>query len=205
MKRVVVLLFFFFSCLYSFDYFKVYSIDDFPNFKLYKVKKSYIERVLNMPKGEFDEEQKKKLIYIYEKEKMIRDTLLILSRKYNYHFMPYIAMLTQQHLFILEQFFKKYEVLIPQDMRLVGQFENEQIQKEYKILLRDAVKNKKIAAKLSVKFMKELIDIYYQNLRDKKTPRDIKRMLGTLNAFNKKVLYRFKKGLRNIEIGLPVE
>jgi hypothetical protein len=30
-------------------------------------------------------------------------------------------------------------------------------------------------------------------------------MLLKLNAFNKKVLYRFKKGLRNIEIGLPVE
>jgi len=205
MKRVSILLFFLFSFLYSFDYFKVYSIEDFPDFKLYKVKKNYIERVLNMPKGEIDEEQKKRLIYIYEKEKMIRDTLLILSKKYDYHFMPYIAMLTQQHLFILEQFFKKYEIPVPQDMRLVGKFENEQIQKEYKILLQDALHDKKIAAKLSVKFMKELIDIYYQNLRDKKMPRDIKRMLGTLNAFNKKVLYRFKKGLRNIEIGLPVE
>jgi hypothetical protein len=53
--------------------------------------------------------------------------------------------------------------------------------------------------------MQDLINLYLENIYSKELPKDITRMLGTLNAFNKKVLYRFKKGLRNIEIGLPVE
>jgi hypothetical protein len=118
--------------------------------------------------------------------------------------MPYIAMLTQQHLFILEQFFRKYNIKIPNDMKLVGEFENKLIKKEYIVLLRSALKDEKIAAQLSVGFMKDLIGLYY-DIISQKIPKDIKRMLLKLNAFNKKVLYRFKKGLRNIEIGLPVE
>jgi hypothetical protein len=202
--RVVVIIFISVFA-FGFDYFKVYSIYDFENFKLYKVKKSYIDRVLKMPKGQMNKKQQDKLAYIYEKEKMIRDTLLILSRKYNYKFMPYIAMLTQQHLFILEKFFDKYEIPVPKDMKLVGKFENENIQKEYLELLKKSLKEKKVAAQLSVGFMQDLINLYLENIYSKELPKDITRMLGTLNAFNKKVLYRFKKGLRNIEIGLPVE
>jgi len=190
---------------FSFDYMKVYDVRDFPDFTLYKVKKSYIDRILKMKKSLISEQQKTKLIYIYEKEKMIRDSLLILSKKYQYRFMPYIAMLTQQHLFILEQFFKKYQIRVPQDTNFVGKFENQDVQKEYKTLLQNALQEKKVAAQLSVGFMKDLIVLYYDVIREENIPKDIKRMLLKLNAFNKKVLYRFKKGLRNIEIGLPVE
>jgi hypothetical protein len=157
-----------------------------------------------MPKGKITPKQKENLIYLYEKEKMIRDSLLILSKKYKYKFMPYIATLTQQHLYILEEFFKKYDIPIPQDMLEVGRFDNKQIQEEYKQLLTQAIKDKKIAAKLSVKFMNDLVK-NYKKIIFEGVPRDIKRMLLKLNAFNKKVLYRFKKGLRNIQIGLPVE
>ena len=189
---------------FSFDYFKVYNISEFKTFKLYKVKNDYIQRILKMPKGEISEQQKENLLYLYEKEKMIRDTLLILHKKYKYEFMPYIATLTQQHLFILNQFFKKYEIQTPKDSGFVGKFDNISIQQEYQKLLTESLKNKKIAAKLSVKFMNDLVR-EYQKVVFKGVPNDIKRMLLKLNAFNKKVLYRFKKGLRNIEIGLPVE
>lgn len=189
---------------FSFDYFKVYNISEFKTFKLYKVKNDYIQRILKMPKGEISEQQKENLLYLYEKEKMIRDTLLILHKKYKYEFMPYIATLTQQHLFILNQFFKKYEIQTPKDSEFVGKFDNVSIQQEYQKLLTESLKNKKIAAKLSVKFMNDLVR-EYQKVVFNGVPNDIKRMLLKLNAFNKKVLYRFKKGLRNIEIGLPVE
>ena len=189
---------------FSFDYFKVYNISEFKTFKLYKVKNDYIQRILKMPKGEISEQQKENLLYLYEKEKMIRDTLLILHKKYKYEFMPYIATLTQQHLFILNQFFKKYEIETPKDSEFVGKFDNVSIQQEYQKLLTESLKNKKIAAKLSVKFMNDLVR-EYQKVVFNGVPNDIKRMLLKLNAFNKKVLYRFKKGLRNIEIGLPVE
>jgi hypothetical protein len=135
---------------------------------------------------------------------MIRDTLLILNKKYKYKFMPYIAMLTQQHMFILAQFFQKYDIDTPKDMKFVGKFDNKHVQKEYNLLLRNALQDKKIAAQLSVGFMKDLIGLYYDIIYQD-IPKDLKRMLLKLNAFNKKVLYRFKKGLRNIEIGLPVE
>jgi len=189
---------------FSFDYFKVYNISEFKTFKVYKVKNDYIQRILKMPKGEISEQQKENLLYLYEKEKMIRDTLLILHKKYKYEFMPYIATLTQQHLFILNQFFKKYEIQTPKDSEFVGKFDNVSIQQEYQKLLTESLKNKKIAAKLSVKFMNDLVR-EYQKVVFNGVPNDIKRMLLKLNAFNKKVLYRFKKGLRNIEIGLPVE
>jgi hypothetical protein len=134
---------------------------------------------------------------------MIRDILLVLNKKYRYRFMPYIAMLTQQHLYIFEKFFKKYNIPIPKDKQFIGKFDNTEVQKEYKVLLEKSLKDKKVAAELSVGFMNDLIGLYYDIIYE--APRDIKRMLLKLNAFNKKVLYRFKKGLRNIEIGLPVE
>jgi len=204
MNKIIILSLFVVS-LFGFDYYKVYDLKEFKNFKLYNVKKSYIDRILQMPKGDITDYQKQKLIYIYEKEKMIRDTLLILNQKYKYRFMPYIAMLTQQHIFILEKFFRKYNISIPNDMKLVGKFENKNIQNEYKTLLKNSLNNKKTAAQLSVGFMQDLIGLYYDFIYDKTIPKDIKRMLLKLNAFNKKVFYRFKKGLRNIEIGLPVE
>ena len=203
MKKVLLLIgLFVFS--FGFDYFKVYDVKEFTSFKFTKVKHSYIDRILKMPKQSITIAQKNKLIYLYEREKMIRDSLLILSKKYKYKFMPYIATLTQQHLFILEQFFKKYDIAIPQDMMLVGKFDDSNIQNEYKVLLEKSIQNKKIAAQLSVGFMQDLVGTYNDIIFDG-IPKDIKRMLLKLNAFNKKVLYRFKKGLRNIEIGLPVE
>ena len=198
-----ILLVFIFVFSFGFDYYKVYTLKDFPEFKIYPVKGSYINRILNMKKSEITQKQKQQLIYIYEKEKMIRDILLILNKKYHYKFMPYIAMLTQQHLYIFKKFFKKYNIPIPKDEQFVGKFDNMEIQKEYKILLEKSLQDKKMAAELSVGFMSDLIGLYYDVIYD--APKDIKRMLLKLNAFNKKVLYRFKKGLRNIEIGLPVE
>jgi len=203
MKKLVVLI-----CMgvfsFGFDYLKVYDVREFKDFKLYKVKSSYIDRILKMPKEKITNQQKKQLIYLYEKEKMIRDDLLVLYKKYHYNFMPYIAALTQQHLFILEQFFKKYDIAIPKDMYFVGKFDDKNIQNEYRKLLNEAIKNKKNAAELSVEYMNNLV-LFYKEVIYKGVPRDVKRMLLKLNAFNKKVLYRFKKGLRNIEIGLPVE
>jgi len=201
-KLVLVIIMSVFS--FGFDYLKVYNVKDFKDFKLYKVKSSYIDRILKMPKQDISLSQKQQLIYLYEKEKMIRDDLLVLYKKYHYNFMPYIAALTQQHLFILEKFFKKYDIQIPKDMYFVGKFDNKNIQLEYRKLLKQAIKNKKNAAELSVEYMNNLV-LFYKEVIYKGVPKDIKRMLLKLNAFNKKVLYRFKKGLRNIEIGLPVE
>jgi len=202
MRKIMILFFVVFS--FGFDYFKVYNVKDFKDFKMYKVKNSYINRILKMPKDDISDAQKQNLLYLYEKEKMIRDTLLILYKKYKYGFMPYIATLTQQHLFILEQFFKKYGITIPKDIEFVGKFDNISIQQEYQKLLTESLKDKKTAAKLSVRFMNDLVR-EYKKIVFNGVPHDIKRMLLKLNAFNKKVLYRFKKGLRNIEIGLPVE
>ena len=188
MRKIMILFFVVFS--FGFDYFKVYNVKDFKDFKMYKVKNSYINRILKMPKDDISDAQKQNLLYLY--------------KKYKYGFMPYIATLTQQHLFILEQFFKKYGITIPKDIEFVGKFDNISIQQEYQKLLTESLKDKKTAAKLSVRFMNDLVR-EYKKIVFNGVPHDIKRMLLKLNAFNKKVLYRFKKGLRNIEIGLPVE
>lgn len=201
MKKLILVLIFVLS--YGFDYNKVYSIDEFPDFKHLNIKSSYINRILRMKKYPLNETQKEELIYLYEKEKMIRDILIMISHKYDYQFIPYIASLTQIHLSILNKFFNKYNIAIPNSTDLVGKFNNPDIQKEYYSLLHKSLQNKKVAAKLSVKFMTDLVNLYRKDIHN--MPRDIKRMLLKLNSFNKKVLYRFKKGLRNIEIGLPVE
>ena len=201
MKKIILILLFILS--YGFNYDKVYNIEDFPNLKNLNIKSSYINRILRMKKYPLDETQKQKLLYLYEKEKMIRDILVMISHKYDYQFIPYIASLTQIHLSILNKFFIKYNIPIPNSTKLVGKFDNQDIQKEYFSLLHKSLQNKKIAAKLSVRFMSDLVYLYRKDIHN--MPIDIKRMLLKLNAFNKKILYRFKKGLRNIEIGLPVE
>jgi len=166
MRKTMILFFVVFS--FGFDYLKVYNVKDFKDFKMYK--------------DDISDAQKQNLLYLY--------------KKYKYGFMPYIATLTQQHLFILEQFFKKYRITIPKDSEFVGKFDNISIQQEYQKLLIESLKNKKIAAKLSVRFMNDLVR-EYQKVVFNGVSRNIKSMLLKLNAFNKKVLYRFKKGLRN--------
>ena len=192
------------SFLFSFDYFKVYKLSEFKDFKIYKPDGSFLKENLEMKKGDLDQAQIDKLLYIYEKEKMVRDMLLILNQKYHYKFMPYIAMLTQKHISILDMFFKKYNIKTSQFEYVVGKYENQEIQNEYNYLLKDSIKNELTAANLSVKFMNELIKLY-NNVIESNLPKDLKRETLKLNAFNKKVLRKFKKGLRNIEIGLPIE
>ena len=202
MKKIILITLLSLSA-YSFDYNKIHSINEFPNLRNLNIKSSYVDRILRMKKGYLNKLQIEKLLYLYEKEKMIRDILILISHKYNYQFIPYIASLTQIHLSVLNKFFIKYHIPIPSNENLIGKFNNKEIQKDYFSLLNKSLKNKKIAAKLSVSFMTDLVFLYRRDIHG--MPMDIKRMLLTLNAFNKKILYRFKKGLRNIEIGLPVE
>jgi hypothetical protein len=190
--------------LFSFDYFKTYNLNEFKDFKIYKPNGSFLESNINLPRGELSKCHINTLLYIYQKEKMVRDMLLILSKKYEYKFMPYISMLTQKHIAILDIFFDKYSIKKPKYEFIVGMYENQQIQDEYSFLLKKSIKDEITAANLSVKFMNELIEKYDQIISNE-PPKDIKRELLKLNAFNKKVLRKFKKGLRNIEIGLPIE
>ena len=78
---------------------------------------------------------------------------------------------------------------------------NKTLQK-YRTTNKKLIENK-TAAKLSVTFMKELVTLYSKTLKD--LPKGLKRQLLKTNAFNKKILRMFKKGLRNIELGLPIE
>ena len=202
MKKIVLILLAY-NFLFSFDYYKTYNLSNFKNFKIYKPNDSYLTENLNLPKGHLTQNQIDSLIYIYQKEKMIRDMLLILNQKYRYRFMPYISMLTQKHLTILDLFFKKYSIAKPKYEFVVGLYENQEIQNEYSSLLKKSIESKVTAGNLSVKFMTELIE-KYNKIISTRPPRDLKRELLKLNAFNKKVLRKFKKGLRNIEIGLPI-
>jgi len=190
--------------LSAFDYTKVYKLSDFKHFKIYKPEGSFLKYNLKLPKGKLSEEQVKKLIYLYQKEKMVRDLLLILNEKYHYRFMIYIAMLTQKHISILDLFFKKYNLNIPKYEYIVGKYEDKNIQNEYQELLKESIKNEIIAANLSVKFMTELINLY-SDLLNTDLAEDLENECLKLNSFNIKVLRKFKKGLRNIEIGLPIE
>ena len=190
--------------LSAFDYTKIYKLSDFKHFKIYKPEGSFLEYNLKLPKGKLNEEQVKKLIYLYQKEKMVRDLLLILNEKYYYRFMIYIAMLTQKHISILDLFLKKYDLQIPKYEYIVGKYEDKNIQNEYQELLKESIKSEVIAANLSVKFMTELINLY-SDLLDTDLPEDLENECLKLNSFNIKVLRKFKKGLRNIEIGLPIE
>ena len=203
MKKIFIPIIFA-TALFSFDYFKVYNLSEFKNFKIYKPSGNFLKENLKMKTGDLNQTQIDSLLYIYEKEKMVRDMLLILNQKYHYKFMPYIAMLTQKHISILDMFFKKYNIKIPQFEYIVGKYENQAIQEEYNYLLKDSIKNELTAANLSVKFMTELIQLYNEAINSN-LPQDLKRETLKLNAFNKKVLRKFKKGLRNIEIGLPIE
>jgi len=204
MIKILTLLSFFFLSLYaSFDYYGKHNLDEFKDFKVYQPKSRYFKQNLSMPKGTLSQETKQQLHKLYSYEKMVRDLLLVLSQKYDYNFMQYVAMLTHTHLLALNQFYKKYNLKVPEDISTVGIFNSQKTKDEYKKLLKDSLKEKKIAAKLSVGFMKNLVKKYEKT--SKNLPKDFKRQLLKTNAFNKKILRMFKKGLRNIELGLPVE
>lgn len=192
------------SVLYAdFHYYDIHALHEFPNFRVYPPEGHFFHDNLNAKKGVLSKNNIQKLNLLYSKEKMVRDLLLVLSKKYNYHFMQYVAMLTHTQLLTLDAFYKKYSLKKPETLLRVGLFKNKKIKKRYHALLTDSLTSKKTAAQLSVIFMKELIVMYDDTLEN--LPMDLKRELLKTNAFNKKVLRMFKKGLRNIEIGLPVE
>ena len=198
-------IFFFLTSLLhaNFSYFETHKLDAFEDFKIYAPKGTYLQDNINYKKGHLSQINKEQLNKLYSHEKMVRDLLLVLSKKYDYNFMQYVAMLTHTQLLTLNMFYKKYNLSKPENLKYVGKFNNKNIKKRYEVLLQDSLKEKKIAAKLSVVFMKELVTMY--NKTSKNLPRDLKRQLLKTNAFNKKILRMFKKGLRNIELGLPVE
>lgn len=202
-KTLSLLSFLFLSLYADFNYYGKHSLDEFKDFKVYQPKSRYFTQNLSMQKGELSQETIQHLNKLYSYEKMVRDLLLVLSQKYDYNFMQYVAMLTHTHLLALNQFYKKYDLTIPESIEQVGVFNNQETINEYKKLLADSLKEKKIAAKLSVGFMKNLVTKYEKT--SKNLPIDFKRQLLKTNAFNKKILRMFKKGLRNIELGLPVE
>ena len=170
-----------------------------------KVSSKYVDGILKMHKSNITDKQKQNIIYLFEKEKMIRDSLLVLYKtKYKYEFMPYIASLTQQHLYILKKFMNKYNIADNIDLLKVGNFNLQVIKEEYDNYLHLSKESKRTAGEISVLFMSNLIKAYNEIIYSK-PPKDIKRILLKLNAFNKKVLHRFKKGLRNVELGLPVD
>ena len=187
----------------DFKYYDVHTLNEFEKFKVYKPKGRYLKDNLNIKRGNISRVDKKRLNELYSYEKMVRDLLLVLSKKYDYNFMQYIAMLTHTQLLTLDMFYEKYNLKKPETLSKVGIFKNNVTTKRYKIFLKDSLIEDKTAAKLSVMFMKELVGMYDKTLKD--LPKGLKRQLLKTNAFNKKILRMFKKGLRNIELGLPVE
>lgn len=202
--KIILLVTLFLSSLYAeFDFHKIYKLNDFNNFKIYIPNDDYFKNNLQLKKGVITKKDIKKLNKLFTQEKMVRDLLLMLSKQYEYDFMPYIAMLTHKQLLIIEAFYKKYNLNTPEELNYVGKFKKQTIQIQYKQLLKDSLNSKELAAKLSVKFIKKLINEY--NITLKNLPKGFKKQLLKSNAFNKKVLRMFKKGLRNIEMGLPIE
>jgi hypothetical protein len=185
------------------DFSNDYTLNDFNNFKVYSPKGSYFNENLKLKKGNLSSQNIDKLNTLFTQEKIVRDLLLMLSSKYEYNFMPYIAMLTHKQLLILEAFYAKYDLAPPEDINSVGLFTNKKIQKRYEDLFKNSLKSEKMAADLSVTFMKQLVNLYAKTAHN--LPKGFKRQLLQSNAFNKKVLRMFKKGLRNIELGLPIE
>jgi len=203
MKFIFLILLMFSVLNADFKYYGVHTLDEFEKFKVYEPKGRYLRDNLNVKRGSVSKIDEKRLNELYSYEKMVRDLLLVLSKKYDYSFMQYIAMLTHTQLLTLDMFYEKYDLKKPEMLSRVGVFENIAITKRYKTLLKDSLVEDKVAAKLSVMFMKELVSMYDKTLKD--LPKGLKRQLLKTNAFNKKILRMFKKGLRNIELGLPVE
>lgn len=203
MKYIVFLCLIFLSLKANFNYYKAHSLDEFKDFKVYPPKGRYLKDNLQMAKSKLDLDDVQRLNHLYSYEKMVRDLLLVLSQKYDYNFMQYVAMLCHTQLLTLDVFYEKYKLDKPDNLKKVGVFKNDEVSTRYKALLQDSLQADKIAAKLSVVFMKELIGHYNKTL--KTLPKGLKRQLLKTNAFNKKILRMFKKGLRNIEMGLPVE
>lgn len=203
--KLFILLFLLFSVVHAdFNYNGVHTLNTFRDFKVYEPKKDqFFEENLKFKKGHLTQKNKMMLNHLYSYEKLVRDLLLILSQKYNYNFMQYVAMLTHTQLLTLNAFYKKYDLQKPENIEKVGSFQDKNTQKKYEELLHDSLKGKKLAAELSVIFMKNLVVKYDKTLRD--LPKGFKRQLLKTNAFNKKILRMFKKGLRNIDMGLPVE
>lgn len=202
--KIILLVTLILSSLYAkFDFHKIYKLNDFDSFKIYKPSGSYFESNLKLKKGFLKQKDIKKLNKLFTQEKIVRDLLLMLSKKYEYDFMPYIAMLTHKQLLIIKAFYKKYNLNLPEQLEYVGKFKKRTVQIEYEQLLKESLNSKELAAKLSVKFIKKLINEYNQTLKN--LPKGFKKQLLKSNAFNKKVLRMFKKGLRNIEMGLPIE
>ena len=203
MKIILINLFIFLSLSANFKYYDVHTLDEFNDFKVYTPKSGYFQDNLKLKKGELLDESIEGLNKLYSYEKMVRDLLLVLSQKYDYNFMQYVAMLTHTQLLSLNAFYKKYNIIPPEDLSKVGAFNSKEITDRYNLLLVDSLVESKTAAKLSVVFMKELVKMYTRTLKN--LPKGFKRQLLKTNAFNKKILRMFKKGLRNIELGLPIE
>jgi len=203
MKIILLSIFLFLSLHADFKYQDVHSLDEFKDFKIYTPKSRYFHDNLQLKKGKLLVGDIEGLNKLYSYEKMVRDLLLVLSQKYDYNFMQYVAMLTHTQLLTLNAFYEKYNITPPEDLSKVGAFNSSEITKKYNILLLDSLVENKKAAKLSVIFMKKLVHMYAKTL--KTLPKGFKRQLLKTNAFNKKILRMFKKGLRNIELGLPIE
>jgi len=201
--KIVFLIVLSFALSLNAQEFKIYKLSGFKSFKVYAPKGKYFLENLNTKTNNLIKFDIQKLQDLYIQEKIVRDLLLQLSLKYDYEFMPYIAMLTHKQLLILQAFYKKYSLKVPEDIDLVGNFSNKKTQENYHKLLEESLLSKKKAASLSVIFMKKLIKEY--STTAKGLPKSFKRQLMQSNAFNKKVLRMFKKGLRNIKMGLPVE